>query len=68
MADRDRDIKRNRDGYHDPTPYPALKKIDSRRRTVGKLIKTIYNVAHLAGCRVEQIIILDEETGQEYTE
>lgn len=66
MADRDRDIKRNRDGYHDPTPYPALKKIDSRRRTVGKLIKTIYNVA--PGCRVEQIIILDEETGQEYTE
>lgn len=68
MAGRDRDIKRNGDGYHDPTPYPALKKIDSRRRTVGKLIKTIYNVAHLAGCRVEQIIILDEETGQEYTE
>ena len=68
MARDDKDLKRNKDGYVDPTAYPALKKMDSRRRTVGKLIKTIYNVAHLAGCRVEQIIILDEETGQEYTE
>lgn len=65
---KDKDLKRNRDGYVDPTAYPVLKKMDSRRRTIGKLIKTIYNVAHLAGCRVEQIIILDEETGQEYTE
>lgn len=65
---KDKDIKRNKDGYYDPTAYPALKNVDSRRRTIGKLIKTIYNVAHLAGCRVEQIIILDEETGLEYTE
>lgn len=50
--DKDKDIKRNKDGYYDPTAYPALKKMDSRRRTIGKLIKTIYNVAHLAGCRV----------------
>ena len=61
------DDKRNNKGYYDPTPYKAIKNITSRKYLAHKVIKTIYNVAHLAGFRVEEIRIRDESTGEEYT-
>ena len=64
------EMKRNGSGYYDPTPYEAYKGLKAEkkaRKYLGKkVIKTIYNVVHLAGFTVLSISIQDNETGDEY--
>ena len=58
--------KYNEEGYYDPTPYNAFKKIDRERDILAKkVIKTIQNVAHLAGFDiVGRITLKDNKTGE----
>lgn len=62
--------KFNSEGYHDPTPFEALKNIDKgrnkeRNAMAKKVIKTIQNVAHLAGFDiVGKVVLKDHETGE----
>lgn len=60
--------KYNGSGYYDPTPYKAINNIrQDREYTARKVVKTLQNVAHLAGFEiVGRISIRDTETGEEY--
>lgn len=72
MADRGE--KYNASGCYDPTPYQAIKNIereerlnDDRREIARKVIKTLQNVAHLAGFDiVGRITLVDNKTGKEW--
>ena len=68
----DRGPKYNASGYYDPTPYNAIRNIeraemDEREILANKVIKTIQNVAHLAGFDiVGRITLKDNKTGKEW--
>lgn len=60
------DMKKNGDGYTDPTAYKAFKKITKDRNVLArKVLLTIFNVAHLANFDVPEIRIRDNITGEE---
>ena len=56
----------NASGCKDPTPYQALKNIESSRHDEARrLIETIFYISHLAGFSVEERIVLkDKKTGK----
>ena len=61
--------KFNESGYYDPTPYEAIRNIDQENRErdilARKVIKTIQNVAHLAGFDiVGKVTLRDNKTGE----
>ena len=59
--------KFNAEGYHDPTAYEAIKNIEKDERDIlaRKVIKTLQNVAHLAGFDiVGKITLRDHKTGE----
>ena len=68
MADRGE--KYNASGYYDPAPYEAIKNIERERdsergKLARKVIKTLQNVAHLAGFDiVGRIVLRDHKTGK----
>lgn len=66
--DKSDDMRRNASGYADPTAYEAYKNIRKERGyEAHKVIKTLQNVAHLAGFEiVGRIVIRDVRTGETY--
>ena len=72
MADRGE--RYNASGYHDPTPYQAIKNIErenalneERGILARKVVKKLQNVAHLAGFDiVGRVTLRDNETGKEW--
>ena len=60
------DMKRNGDGYKDPTAYKAFQKITKDRKVLArKVLLTVFNVTHLANFDVPEIRIRDNITGEE---
>ena len=62
----DNDLRKNAEGYSDPTAYEALRKIergdDERFR---KLLDTIFTICDLSGFHIEErIVIKDKKTGK----
>lgn len=58
------ELKRNGSGYTDPTAYKALKRIDKNEKRVTRVIKTLQEVAHIAGFEIEgRITLIDKKTG-----
>lgn len=63
------DMRRNGSGYSDPTAYGAFKNISKSRKSLAyKVIRTLYNVSHLAGFEVVEIRIRDTTTGKVYND
>lgn len=63
------DLSRNGSGYADPTAYKAIRNVtkESRERLAGKVVKTLQNVAHLAGFEiVGRITLRDVQSGKDY--
>lgn len=61
----DRDLRRNAEGYSDPTAYQAIKNIDREDENFHKLLHTIFNICELSGFRIEgRIVLVDEVTGK----
>ncbi|MDD2298555.1 MAG: hypothetical protein PHU69_02830 [Fermentimonas sp.] len=61
----DRELRRNAEGYPDPTAYQAIKNIDREDENFHKLLHTIFNVCELSGFRIEgRIVLVDEVTGK----
>ena len=60
------ELKRNGEGYPDPTAYKAIKSYEEKlEERHAKTIHTIFHIAELAGFRIESRIILrDKKTGQ----
>lgn len=61
-----RDLKKNAEGYTDPTAYEAMKSVDKEDATkFYKLLDTIFNICELSGFHLEERIVLkDKKTGK----
>lgn len=71
--EKDRDLKKNGEGYSDPTAYKAIKKVDEDESAnavnaderFSKLLKTIFNICELSGFHIEgRIVVKDMDTGK----
>jgi len=61
----DRELRRNAEGYSDPTAYQAIKNIEQEDENFHKLLHTIFNICELSGFRIEgRIVLVDEVTGK----
>lgn len=61
----DRDLRKNGEGYPDPTAYEAIKNIDKEDKRFRKLLHTIFNICELSGFRIEgRIVLVDKKTGR----
>lgn len=60
--------KKNAEGYDDPTPYEAIKRIDEKTAAYYRfknLLRTIWYICDQAGFRVEgRIVLVDKKTGR----
>lgn len=59
------DLRKNAEGYSDPTAYEAIKNLDKGDERFHKLLHTIFDMCELAGFHLEERIVLrDEQTGK----
>ena len=62
-----RELKKNGEGYDDPTAYEAITRIDPDAKRRYRLIGCILRVCELAGYEVEgRITLKDVKTGKVY--
>lgn len=63
--DKDYDLKRNGDGYLDPTAYKAIVNADMEAERFRKLIGAIVRVCDLSDFHLEErIVVRDKRTGK----
>ena len=61
----DKDIKKNKDGYSDPTPYAVMKKEQRDEERFQRLLATIFYICENAGFHIEErIVVRDMRTGK----
>lgn len=59
------DMRRNSEGYSDPTAYEAMKNMDRDDVRFHKLLDTIFYLCDLAGFEVDgRIVFVDKKTGR----
>lgn len=59
------DMKRNGEGYSDPTAYAAYCSIDREERRFRKLLKMIFSLCEIAGFElVGRITLKDKHSGR----
>lgn len=59
------DIRKNSEGYDDPTAYAALKNVDGEEARLNRLLGVIFYITNLAGFRIEErIIFRDKRSGK----
>lgn len=62
---REEELKRNGEGYPDPTAYAAIKNIEYETKRFNRLLKTIFSICEMAGFKIEgRIVLKDEKTGR----
>ena len=75
--EEDRKLRKNSEGYSDPTAYKAIKNIDAAEKKANKildkeeterfhkLLDTIYNICALSDFHIgERIVLIDKRTGR----
>ncbi len=61
----DKELKRNGEGYIDPTAYIAMKHVEDESVRFQKLLDTIFNICELSGFHIEgRITIRSKKTGR----
>ena len=59
------DLKRNAEGYSDPTAYEAIKNISDKEKKVSQIVRIIKLMADMAGFEIiERIVLKDKATGE----
>lgn len=59
------DIRRNAEGYFDPTAYEAMRNIERDEERFHKLLDTIFTLCELSDFHIEErIVIKDKRTGK----
>ena len=59
------DLRKNAEGYSDPTAYEAMKNIDKDDERFHKLLHTIFYLCELAGFQIEgRIVLVDKKNGR----
>lgn len=64
---KDRELRKNAEGYSDPTAYKAIKKADSdaESKHFYRTLGCIFRVCELAGFDLhERIVLRDKKTGK----
>lgn len=65
MENNDKDLKRNGEGYFDPTAYVAIKRADEEAARFHKLLYTIFDICELSDFVIEgRICVRDKRTGK----
>lgn len=60
----DREMRKNIEGYSDPTAYSYLKK-ETEEDRFHKLLHTLFYICKLAGFEIEgRIVLIDKESGR----
>ena len=61
----DRDLRKNAEGYSDPTAYETIKNIDKEDARFYKLLYTIFYICNIAGFEIKgRIVLVDKKTGR----
>lgn len=61
----DKDLRKNAEGYSDPTAYQAMKNLDKEEVRVRRLLRTILDICALAGFKVDsRIVLVDRVNGR----
>lgn len=64
-AMEDRELRKNSEGYSDPTAYEGIKKTDAEYERFRKVLGCILRICEIAGYSLEEHIVLrDKETGK----
>lgn len=59
------ELRRNAEGYFDPTAYEAMKNMEKEDERFHKLLHTIFYLCELAGFDIEgRIVLVDKKTGR----
>ena len=59
----ERDLRKNAEGYSDPTAYQAMKNIDQEDERFHKLLHTLFYICEVAGFQIEgRIVLVDKKT------
>lgn len=59
------DLRKNAEGYLDPTAYRAIKNIEEEDERFHKLLHTIFYLCEVAGFDIEgRIVLVDKKTGR----
>lgn len=59
------DLRRNAEGYFDPTAYEAMRNIERDEDRFHKLLDTIFTLCELSDFHIEErIVIKDKRTGK----
>ena len=65
MNAKNADLKKNGEGYPDPTAYEAIKNIEKEMAKLNWLVKTLHSVSELAGYQIEgRVVLKNIETGK----
>lgn len=60
-----KNLRKNSEGYSDPTAYGAIKNTDTEDIQFRKLLDTIFNICELSGFHLEERIVLkNKRTGK----
>ncbi len=63
----DKDLRKNAEGYSDPTAYEAIRNVETDDDRFHKLLHTIFDICELSGFKLEgRITLVDQETGKVY--
>lgn len=61
----DQNLRKNSEGYADPTAYEAIKNVEKEDERFHKLLHTIFYLCELAGFQVEgRIVLVDKRNGK----
>lgn len=61
----DRELRKNCEGYSDPTAYAAIKSLDRDKSNLNRLLRAINDICQLAGFEVYgRITLRDKKTGK----
>lgn len=61
----DKDIRKNKEGYHDPTPCGVLTKEQKDEERFQRLLATIFYICENAGFHIEgRMVIKDVKSGK----
>lgn len=59
------ELRRNAEGYFNPTAYEAMKNMEKEDERFHKLLHTIFYLCELAGFDIEgRIVLVDKKTGR----
>ena len=60
-----RDLRKNAEGYSDPTAYEAMRNIEKEEERFHRLLHTIFYLCELAGFSIEgRIVLIDKSNGR----